>query len=257
MESFSIPRHSLSLEGVDDVYAEDFGEQEQILRDSVNAEVGAIVLCAEEAAKRVPDALKAFLNKDIPVICRIVDNGTLATHLNKPAEAFFGITVEQVKDDLLSEFLHTLVCKEDVEEFFSWLTRSLLQPEESVGSQILPCLDAKKEKVACLVRSCFSLHDDAYHSLFAMVITFAPLPKMSKCLVPQTHSSAHTLPVSHIHHRHQQWYPQEPPCRSPFLNVAALTEVGLLSEYEYDVLVMQAQAFQARESDLNALHWSR
>jgi hypothetical protein len=250
-------RGSLSLEGFDDAYAEDFGifEQKQILRDNVNAEVGGIVLCAEEVAKRVPDALKTFLNEDTAVICRIVDNGTLATHLNKRAEAFFGITAEQVKDDLLSELLNTLVCKEDVEEFFTWSTRSLLQPEESVeGSHILQCLDVNKEEVVCLVRSRVFLHDDTDHNLFAMAITFTPLPQMSKYLVPRTHlRSAHALPVSHIHHRHQQFHSQEPPCyqqnmhRSPFSHAAAPSEVGPMSESD----LMQALAFQAQPIGLN------
>jgi len=207
-------RGSFSLEGLDDVNAEGFGlfEQKHLLKDDANADHGGMALNADEAAKLVPAPLKTFLNEDTSVICRIVDDGVLLTHFNRRAEEMFGISGDQVKDELLSDLLNTLVSKDDVEEFFTWSTRSLLQPEESVeGSHILQCMTANKEHAVCLVRSRVFLHDDTERNLFAMVITFSPLPQMSKYLVPQRSRPA-ALPPSQPfvptqeHPAHQHMY---------------------------------------------------
>ena len=85
------------------------------------------------------------------------------------------------------------------------------------GSHILQCLDANKEQVVCLVRSRVYLHDDLERNLFAMVVTFTPLPQMSKYLVPQRHRPIHTLShhAPNMHHKdnHQvmQQIPPPPP----------------------------------------------
>jgi hypothetical protein len=54
--------------------------------------------------ERAPEDFRTLLNEDNPVLCRVVENGIIYTHLNKCAESMFGRSGQQVPPLLPSCF---------------------------------------------------------------------------------------------------------------------------------------------------------